>query len=383
MGAQSVHDRLRVESARLHAQSAVVAELARELQSSDRWRGGGMRSCAEYLVVHFGFDMATAQVLLRAGRAAVELPQVGEAFSSGELSLDKVRSISTIATPADQGRWLEVARVSSPPQLARRAREDRSAALTDSAERARAQRAQRSLRTWWDRELGMLRLSGALPPEEGKVVELAIQGAERLQGELPIDDPAEDRDDARRADALVALCRGAHASEAPGAPVKMIVHVDLDVLRGTNPDGRGHLQDGPALSTATLRRMGCNASIVTMTERDGLPIDRGGERRIVSDAQREAVISRDRVCRFPGCPNSATRCEPHHVLSFYLDGPTELWNLVALCRFHHHRCHDEVRILWCENGALQFVDALNDEPIGCATGGAWRRPREWLWLFGR
>jgi hypothetical protein len=49
-----------------------------------------MRSCADWLVVHGGFERHTAESLLRAGHAARELPEIGEAFFAGELSLDKV-----------------------------------------------------------------------------------------------------------------------------------------------------------------------------------------------------------------------------------------------------------------------------------------------------
>jgi hypothetical protein len=95
-----------------------------------------------------------------------ELPEVAASFSAGELSLDKVRSLSTVATAEDQALWVEQARTASPPELARICRETHNAELVDAPERARAQRAQRGLRFRWD-ELGMLRLSGALPSDEG------------------------------------------------------------------------------------------------------------------------------------------------------------------------------------------------------------------------
>ncbi len=368
------------EAGRLHAQTAVVAELARELDACSGWRGRGMRSCADYLVVELGFDRHTADVLLRAGRAAVELPQVGEAFAAGELSLDKMRSISTIATPVDQEKWVAAARVSSAPQLQKRAREERNAQLTDAPARARAQRAQRGLRLWWDE--GMLRLSGAMPPEEGKTIQLAVEAARKAQPELPLDDPAENRRDAADADALAALCRAALDGE-PGIREALAAGEDDRPRRPGRPD-RCHAERArssrgwPALSTATLRRMGCDASVVTMTERDGLPIDRGREQQIISPAIREAVHSRDRICQFPGCAMPASRSEVHHNIPIYWNGPARMWNLVTLCRFHHGRVHDDVDICWGSDGNLTFATP-DRQVIGRTTLGAWKRPREFIW----
>jgi hypothetical protein len=172
-----------------------------------------MRSCADRLVVHGGFDRYTAESLLHAGHAARELPEIGEAFFAGELSLDKVRSLSTVATAEDQGLWVEQARTASPPQLARICRESRNAELVDAPERARAQRTQRGLRFRWD-ELGMLRLSGALPSDEGALVRAVVERSERTlaaeRSVRPIEpDPAEDPPAALRADALVMACDAA------------------------------------------------------------------------------------------------------------------------------------------------------------------------------
>jgi hypothetical protein len=100
-------------------------------------------------------------------------------------------------------------------------------------------------------------------------------------------DPPDDPFHARQADALVAICTdavlgdsGTDAASSP--PVQMVVHVDYDVLTGANPNGRGHIENGPALSTAALRRLGCDSTIKTLIERDGVPIASGREKPTVS-----------------------------------------------------------------------------------------------------
>jgi hypothetical protein len=381
---QTLEPRVREMVPRVHAIMAQFSELVCAFEDSGEWQGAGMRSCTDWLVVHAGFDRRTADALLRAGHAARELSEIGEAFAAGELSLDKVRSLSTIATAEDQGQWVEQARTASPPQLDQMCREARNLELTDAPERAQAQRAQRGLRFRWD-ELGMLRLSGALPSEDGALVRAVGECFERRlaaeRSARPIEpDPGEDPPAALRADALVHACHAASGGDAGGggprpSAVQMIVHVDAGVLTGETPNGRCHLENGPALSTAVARRLGCDAEVVTLTELNGAPIDAGRAQQIVKTPMRRAVQSRDGMCRFPGCSVAATYTQPHHIHHWIDLGPTTMWNILSLCRYHHNRHHDgEYEIRRTAEGDLRFETA-DGQQIGMATGGFWKRPR--------
>src|SRR4029077_3626795 len=223
-------------------------------------------------------------------------------------------------------------------------------AETAGPERDRTQRAQRRLHTWYD-EGNMFRISGALPPQEGAMIQIALDRAAHEQegwraAHHIVDlDPAEHPFHARQADALVWLCTDAVLGDpgtgtASSPAVQLVVHADYDVLTGANPDGRGHIENGPALSTAVLRRLGCDATIKTLIERDGVPIASGGEKPRVSPALKFQVRSRDGICLAPGCAVPATRCDAHHIHHWLDGGPTELWNLLAMCEFHHNRHHD-------------------------------------------
>ena len=51
---------------------------------------------------------------------------------------------------------------------------------------------------------------------------------------------------------------------------------------------------------------------------------------------RNAVILRDRRCRWPGgCAQPAAACQVHHVRHLAHGGPTSLADCVLLCSFHH------------------------------------------------
>ena len=71
-----------------------------------------------------------------------------------------------------------------------------------------------------------------------------------------------------------------------------------------------------------------------------LDLDRGMARqRVPSRDQRRAAASRDGGCVFPGCGAPPSWTDLHHVQHWADDGPTELWNLASLCRFHHGVVH--------------------------------------------
>jgi Domain of unknown function (DUF222) len=65
-----------------------------------------------------------------------------------------------------------------------------------------------------------------------------------------------------------------------------------------------------------------------------LPLDIGYSETIPAGI-RNAVILRDRHCRFPGCHQPASVCQVHHVKHKKNGGETSTTDCVLLCRFHH------------------------------------------------
>src|SRR5207302_1812445 len=137
------------------------------------------------------------------------------------------------------------------------------------------------------REDGMLRVVALLPPEDGAVVLAALEAVVKSEAvSLAEDDPALEPWAAQRVDAFRAISEHALAAGPDGLAgaseaTQVVVHVDVGVLTGERPDGRCHLEDGTPLSAAAARRLGCDADIVAITEKDGLPIDVGRKRRLL------------------------------------------------------------------------------------------------------
>ena len=380
--AQLARDRLGDEVCEVAACThAGIARLVSRLVAFDDARGwafDGVRSCADWASINTGLDVRTAQQMLVVGRAVAALPRIAAAFAAGQVSFDKVRSVCRVATPADEEIWLQLAQQASSAQLARICRAVRKAIETDAPARAEAHMAQRGLWAHWGDD-GMLRIQAVLPPDDGAAVIAAIKSVSsprRSSAAGPRDesvpDPALDGLAARRADALVALCETALVStnSTVRSGTRMLVHVDVGVLTGTEPDGRAHLDNGPALSAATVRRLGCDAEIVAVTERDGLPIDVGRAHRLVHTPLRRALQVRDQHCRFPACMVPAQLTHAHHVRHWIEGGRTDLNNVVSLCGFHHRRLHDGAYRIRGDAGSAVFETAAG-RPITvakpCAT----------------
>ena len=298
-------------AAHVHAATAELAQRLAAFDAARGWAGDGIRSCAHWLSINAGFDHHTACDLLRVGHALESLPLVEEAFASGRLSLDKVRALSLVATPADEEIWIEQASHLAASQLVRICRAVRRALLARDPDLAESHLARRGLWASYTED-GMLRILALLPPDQGELVLSALRAVtgDKLpprDPEGPVPDPAVDRWAARRSDALVAIAEHGKAtapSELMGAPEtrQLVVHVDVGVLTGEDPEGRCDTESEQPLSAAVARRLGCDGSLVALTERDGLPIDMGRRRRLVCGRQRRALEARDRYCRFPGLP---------------------------------------------------------------------------------
>ena len=90
---------------------------------------------------------------------------------------------------------------------------------------------------------------------------------------------------------------------------------------------------------------------------NGEPLSVGRCTRSIPPSVRRALSSRDRGCRFPGCP-ATQRLHGHHVRHWAEGGETSLDNLVQLCPTHHRLVHEggfDVERL--DDGAFRFTNS--------------------------
>ena len=72
-----------------------------------------------------------------------------------------------------------------------------------------------------------------------------------------------------------------------------------------------------------------------------VPLSVGRATRTIPAHIRTALLLRDNGCRFPGCDRPPAWTDGHHIIHWADGGPTELDNLVSLCRRHHRAVHEQ------------------------------------------
>jgi hypothetical protein len=189
--------------------------------------------------------------------------------------------------------------------------------------------------------LGGMRVFGRLDPEAAATITAAIAP---LTSPVPGPEPDPRAPAARRADALVDVCRLALSTgDLPvdgGQPAQKVVTVDWDAL--SRDVAVGHLDTGESLSPGTTRRLACQAGILPIVmSGNRVPLDVGRSRRPFTRASRSAILIRDRGCAFPGCDRPPRWTDIHHIVFWSHGGSTNHDNGVALCSFHHHLIHRE------------------------------------------
>jgi Domain of unknown function (DUF222)/HNH endonuclease len=300
---------------------------------------------AQWLAWRCGLTPRTAREHVRVARSLAGLPLIREAFSRGQLSYAKVRALCRLTEAGDEQRLLRLALEMTASQLERALRALRRV----TSEQAAAVQERAYLDCYFDED-GSLVFRGRLAPEEGAVFMQAIDQAFALLREGGSAEPRP-----TKADALAAMAERSLSGSprSGGERTQVVVHVDETALAGAS-EGGCELDEGPALSPETARRLACDASVVELRERDGEPLSVGRKTRSVPPALRRALKRRDRGCRFPGCEHHRF-VDAHHVRHWAQGGETSLDNLVLLCRRHHRQLHEGgYSVERLESGGLRF-----------------------------
>ena len=219
-------------------------------------------------------------------------------------------------------------------------------------------------------------VSGQLDAEGGALLTAAIdalshgmsRGEERSAGQ-------------RRADALVDMAatqlRCGDHRDVHGQRPHLTLTVSAETLRADTvrpqaEDERVPMHSGRAaaelggvgpIHPETARRIACDAvrTLVTVAAPDAdtawmtiapvVPLSVGRAARTIPAHIRTALVLRDQGCRFPGCDRPPAWTDGHHIIHWANGGPTELENLVSLCRMHHRRVHEEGWRIYIADGS--------------------------------
>jgi hypothetical protein len=368
----------------LNAATYRFLTLVAEFDRHEAYIRHGLKSTAHWLNWQCGIGMIAARAKVRVARALEHLPEIRAGFASGEFSYSKVRAMTRVATPANESVLAHVARFGTASHVEKLVRKYRWTQRRDAEKTSQGQHLNRSVHWYFDEHETFV-LSARLPPEIGALVAQALQAAgDVLRESRQRDERQELRQHANvnqypwsrlstphasnRADALRLVAEAFLAtrseeieSTSSADRFQLVVHVDQAVLT-QNIDAdpgephRAELDCGPSLALATVRRLGCDCTVVGVVEtRDGEPLDIGRKTRSIPAAIKRALRARDGGCRFPGCDRTRF-CDGHHVTHWADGGETKLGNLVTLCSFHHTLVHEggfDVRVT--DDGLFVFL----------------------------
>jgi hypothetical protein len=139
-------------------------------------------------------------------------------------------------------------------------------------------------------------------------------------------------------DVIDAACNAAKLPTTGGEKPHLAVYLNWDVL--TDAVGTATLESGTPLCASATRRLACDADIIPIVlSGESVPLDVGRAYRLVRPDQRTALVARDKGCAYPNCSAPASWCDAHHIIHWLHGGPTDLKNLVLLCRKHHRILH--------------------------------------------
>jgi hypothetical protein len=355
-------------------------------------------STASWLRNRLRLSAGAATSAVRTARALFRGPlsATGQALLDGELSpahaavlAAGTHDLPSHTTDEAEPVLLEAARRLDPPRLRRVVTHLRLVADPDS-EQDRTERRHQQRGVWltptWE---GMVALDGLLEPEAGQTLLAAL---EPLARPTNADDTRSGSQ--RTADALTELARrqleAGRLPQSGGVRPQLLVAVDLDSLLAGRGALGGDLGGFGPLGPEACRRLACDATVtrVLVTRQPGhhrpdpphglsiadpaaddlnptrtrglagrlrtaiallppvlggapnQPLDVGRATRVVSPAQRAALIVRDGGCVFPDCDRPSPWCDAHHLVHWLDGGPTDLPNLALLCRAHHRAVHE-------------------------------------------
>jgi hypothetical protein len=323
--------------------NATLLAAVGEYDAAELWRNDGATSMTAWLRHHTRRSGRDAARCAGTGRRLRQLPVTAAAYRDGVLSGGQVQAIvanlkdRTVGLFADHEAELV-------PEVAGLSVGDTAVAMQDWARRADAVVDDDPEPALPERSLHLSRildgrreLSGSFDPEGGAVIATALRLAQTtdVDGE-PRRSPAQ-----RRGDALVDVCRHFldHQQTRRGGRHRPHLNI-ITTLHDLENRGHGRLIDGSTLDAATLQRLVCDAGIhrVITNGRSSI-LDYGTTTRTIPANLFNALVIRDRHCRFPGCDRPPEWTEAHHVRWVLDGGTTSLDNLTLQCTRHHHLLH--------------------------------------------
>ena len=349
------HELRAIETAIQALQAAKCERLAR-MDETKAHEAEGASSIGTWARRELNQDAGLTRQMVRAATTFRELPAVGEAARSGLISFDHVTSftyglkhIGSDETRLIEVPLLDVAKHVAPSEFHAKMRHVRAVIHPDDLDKA-------WLKGMDQRDIRLAKttdgwhVTGFLDIETGAKLNTILKNLS-----VPRDAEDERAPSVRRMDALDEICSTVLEHGLPsgnGIRPHINVTVEADTLKAMAEQQAGHTSDLD-LQPATLEGFGpigpkllahllCGAEItpflIKTIDKNIDVLDVGRSERYATPRQAKAISLRQHgICAAPGCRHPISH--NHHLIWHSRGGPTDLDNLVGLCRKCHTLVH--------------------------------------------
>jgi Domain of unknown function (DUF222)/HNH endonuclease len=351
------HDRPSSLSTRVLEQMAEVERARAELiglvgewDAAEEWKADGALSAASWLAHRGPTTRADALRVVQTARHARTHERTAKVLEAGDVSVPHVEMMAMAAFQREEvfareeDELIELAAAQRPEQFRVTMCQWRNRADEQLANSDGFNASERCYLRGKPRLGSLVKVDGLFEADGWATILAALRPFERPDA-VPSMSP---RSGGRRlADALVELAAQSPGGKAGGGRVRFAADIVIDyetLMRIANRDLLSRICDieglGP-IPLAMAERLLCDCAVGRVLMRGQSEVlDLGRRTEVVSRAQRRALARRDKHCRFPGCDRPVRWSDAHHLMHWIRGGPTDLDNLVLLCRRHHKACHE-------------------------------------------
>ncbi len=324
----------------LDIQQLFFARHAASIASSMEFEKRGYQTPLEWLRHETRMETGDAADAICVGEQMEAIPASVEAMVEGEIGYAQLVLIARTAealrgSPTSRGfderTMLEKARIEENLTLFRRFcfhyryTMDPEAYLEEEVEGVEARKLEIT-----GTGQGMVFIKGMLDPAAGAALRTMLEPLARKSGKD--DERPRER---RVADALVEVTnRMLDSGTLPirnGQRPHLLVTTTLETLLGLPGAPAAEMEFSLPISAKQVERIACDCSVTRiLLGADSTVIDVGRSKRVVTPAQRKALVARDEHCAWPGCDRPVSFTNVHHLVHWMKGGPGDLDNLALL-----------------------------------------------------
>ncbi len=354
---------------------AVRLVVAKRIDETGAWTGGGHRNAAEWMANETGGSVRDAIDDLQTSWNLGDQPSLDEALRNGDLSTDKASAVSDASKKDPTAEEDLVAKAKKAPLSSVRDECNKAKARAEDPEK-RAERCRNARRAWFGPERdGMISLNASGPVGAMAHLKAALEKrTDQIFRERNRAGAEHEQRDRYMFDALSEFLRANPADGESGGVAKRAartnvqIRVDLAALRRGRPED-GELCDAPGNGELTVAEVealmaenDCIIDALLTRGQDVLKIVRID--RYVPVAVQKSLRFMQAKCVAPGC-NRTFRLERDHIEDYARSKRTAFDNLDHLCWVHHEL---KTRYGWIvsrsENGDWSFDPPADVEARG-------------------